>query len=136
MNERKKHLRYYGLSRPMCKQHLHGTYPRYAKTYAEVSCRRCIQTETYTRYLEGLYKEKPESYEQDCASGYFRTGKRVEWLQRIVDEFNPEEALKLANDWNQELKGLPDKVQLDVDTLLKFISNTWALLAINKELSK
>lgn len=134
--EKKIHLR--GLSKSLCGRG--GTdrifsSPTFAGKYSEVSCRQCMNTENYTRYLEGRYKEKPETYEQDIASGYYQTGKLVAWLQKLVNEFNPQEALELVNQYNGSLRGnMEEVIEIPETDLLKMMSNTWALLAINKKL--
>ena len=33
-----------------------------AKLFKEVTCKRCIKTETYKQYLAGSFKEKPNNY--------------------------------------------------------------------------
>ena len=34
-------------------------FPTYAKSYAEVTCERCMKTESYRAYLAGKFREKP-----------------------------------------------------------------------------
>lgn len=135
MKESKIHLHESGINGSQCGlSSRFGNY-QFAKKYAEVDCKKCMKTWTYKAYLEGKFKEKPETFEQDCISGYYQTGKMVPWLQKLVDEFNFEDAKALANGWNRKLSGVFDNpAGITGIGLLKFIETIWTLFAINKEL--
>lgn len=106
-----------------------------AQRYSEVTCKICMKTKIYIMYLEGRYEEKPETFEQDCASGYYKTGKIVPWLQKLVDEFSPAEALEIVENFNRGFPLVEDNcVTISETNLLKMITNTFALFAINKKL--
>lgn len=107
---------------------------RIANHFSEVTCEKCMRTEEYGKYLEGKFREKPPTFEEDCASGYYQTGRRMPWLQEIVDAFDPIKAKELADIWNRRLSEVWDgEVEIKGEELLEFVKNIWALLAINKE---
>lgn len=69
---------------------------------------------------------------EEVRDGYYKTGERMPWLQTIVDEFDPTTAKRLADYWNLHLSGVTDNIEIECETLLAFVTNTLALLAINK----